>query len=110
MSYKETANDIFEAGVQDDKFLLMTKSNEKCQVAVRTPWGSLSRRVEINEIEMPGTVHAPLKCSVQLDTMGKECLEIGEGLYLYKGCIGIPPLLMIAQVGAQQMLPNACWQ
>ena len=37
MSYKETANDIYEAGVQDDKFLLMANSNQKCQVAVKTP-------------------------------------------------------------------------
>ena len=29
MSYKETANDLYEAGVQDDEFLLMAKSNEK---------------------------------------------------------------------------------
>ena len=30
MSFKETANDIYEARVKDDKFILMTKSNEKC--------------------------------------------------------------------------------
>ena len=65
MSYKEKANDLYEAGVQDDEFLLMAKSNEKCKVAVKTPWGSITKRVEINEIEMQGTVPAPLKCSVQ---------------------------------------------
>ena len=64
MNYKETANDLWTAGVQDDKFLLMTKSNERCQVAVKTPWGSISQRVEMKEIEMQGTVPAPLKCSV----------------------------------------------
>ena len=90
MSYRETANDIYNAGVQDDKFVLMAKSNEKCKVAVRTPWGSLTKRVELNEIEMQGTVPAPLKCSVQLDTLGKECLETGEGVYLYKECVNIP--------------------
>ena len=36
MIYKETANDIYEAGVKDDKFLLMAKSNEKCMVAIKT--------------------------------------------------------------------------
>ena len=34
MSYKETANDLYEAGVQDDEFLLMAKSNEKCKVVI----------------------------------------------------------------------------
>ena len=95
MSYKETANDLYESGVQDDKFLLMAKSNEKCKVAVKTPWGSLSKRVEMNQIEMQGTVLAPIKCSVQLDTLGKECLLTGEGMYQYKECLNIPPLLMI---------------
>ena len=50
MSYRETANDIWLAGVQDDKFLLMAKSNEKCQVAVKTPWGSVTDTVEMKEI------------------------------------------------------------
>ena len=44
---------------------------------------------------MQGPVPAPLKCSVQLDSLGKECLETGEGVYKYKDCINIPPLLMI---------------
>ena len=50
MSYKETANDLFNAGVNDDHFVLMANSNKKCQVAVRTPWGSLTGRVELQEI------------------------------------------------------------
>ena len=95
MSYKETANDLYEAGVQDDKFYMMALANEKFMVAVKTPWGSISKRVQMNQIEMQGTVPAPLKCSVQLDTLGKECLETGDGLYQYKGCLNIPPLLMI---------------
>ena len=37
MSYKETANELYEAGVKDDKFLMMALSNKKCNVAVKTP-------------------------------------------------------------------------
>ena len=116
MSYKETANDIYEAGVKDDKFVLMALSNEKCMVAVKTPWGSLSERVEMKEIEMQGTVPAPLKCSVQLDTLGKECLQTGEGLYKYKGCLNIPHLLMIddaiavSECGPESVKVNAIIQ
>ena len=82
-------------------------------MAVKTPWGSITKRVEINEIEMQGTVPAPLKCSVQLDSLGKECLESGEGLYLYKECVNIPPLLMIedaisvSEWGADSVTINA---
>ena len=52
MSYRETANDIYNAGIKNDHFVLMANSNKKCLVAVKTPWGSLSERVELNEIEM----------------------------------------------------------
>ena len=37
MSYKETANDLFNAGVNDDKFILLANSNKVAQVAVKTP-------------------------------------------------------------------------
>ena len=89
MSYKETANDLYESGIQDDNFYMMALANEKCMVAVKT------KRVQMNQIEMQGTLPAPIKCSVQLDTLGKECLETGEGLYKYNECLNIPPLLMI---------------
>ena len=98
MSYKETANDLYNAGVQNDHFVLMANSNKKCQVAVKTPWGSVTDRVELSEIEMQGTVPAPIKCSIQIDTLGKECLESGEGLYEYKECVNIPPLAMIDDI------------
>ena len=47
---------------------------------------------------MQGTVPAPLKASVQLDTLGKECLERNEGLFKYKQCVNITPLIMIDDV------------
>ena len=67
-------------------------------MAIKTPWGSVTNRVELHEIEMQGTVPAPLKCSIQIDTLGKECLESGEGLYSYKECVNIPPLAMIDDI------------
>ena len=42
---------------------------------------------------MPG-----VKASVQLDTLGKECIENGEGLFKYKDCINIGPLIFIDDV------------
>ena len=81
MWYEETGNDIYNAGITDDKFVLLANSNLKCQVAVKMPWGSTTDRVELKRIEMQGTVLAPLKASVQLDTLGKECIEENEGLF-----------------------------
>ena len=66
MSYKETANDLFNAGVKSIHFVLMANSNQRCQVAAKTPWGSVTDRVQLNAIKMQGTVPAPLKCSIQM--------------------------------------------
>ena len=98
MWYEETGNDLFNAGVSDDKFVLLANSNLKCQVAVKTPWGSTTDRIILEKIEMQGTVPAPLKASVQLDTIGKECLENNDGLFKYKGCVNLTPLIFIDDV------------
>ena len=71
----ETANDIFEAGVNDDTFVLIANSNKSCLISVKTPWGSFTPRVELENIEMQGGVLTPLKCSVQMDTLGAECVN-----------------------------------
>ena len=47
---KETSNDLFDAGITNDQFLLISNSNKTCQVAIKTPWGSLTKRKEYKEI------------------------------------------------------------
>ena len=99
----ETANDFYEAGVKDDKFVLIANSNKSCQIAVKTPWGSTTPRVEFRDIEMQGGVLTPLKCSVQLDTLGLECLNSTEHskiLYKYKGFVPIPPMEFVDDIMA----------
>ena len=44
---------------------------------------------------MQGDVLAPLISSLQVDTMGKECLEEGKHLYFYKNIVPIPPLGLV---------------
>ena len=98
MWYAETANDLFQAGVKNDKFILVANSNKECQVAIKTPWGSLTDRVTLNEIEMQGTVLSKIKCSVQVDLLGQDCIRENKGIYKYKGCTSIPPLSMVDDV------------
>ena len=91
----ETCNDMYDAGLTDDNFLLIANSNKRCKVAVKTPWGTTTKRVVLSDIEMQGTVNAPLKCSIQIDTLGKEMLsnsELCQNLYKYKGFLSIPHL------------------
>ena len=49
---------------------------------------------------MQGGVWGPLKCSVQIDDIGKECLKTGKYLYKYKDSVDIPPLAMIDDIAA----------
>ena len=66
---------------------------------------------------MQGTVLTPIKCSVQIDTLGKELLaEDGDKLYKYKGYVRIPPLaliddvLTISECGINSIFMNAAVQ
>ena len=98
MWYSETGNDIFKAGVQDDKFILIANSNKECQVAIKTPWGGLTDRISFSELEMQGTVLSNIKCSVQVDSLGQDCIRENKGIFKYKNCISIPPLSMVDDV------------
>ena len=110
--HAETMNDLWDVGVTDDRFAVISEMNRTCNIAVRTPVG-LSDRFELNDIEMQGTVMGPIKCSVQLDTLGRDCYERQEGLFIYNGCVSVPPLEMIdgvatfAHCGPQSIVMNA---
>ena len=98
MWYEETANDLYKAGVQNDKFILIANSNKECQVAVKTPWGSLTSRRTLHNIEMQGTVLSNIKCSVQVHSLGQGCITENKGIFKYKGCTSIPPLSMVDDI------------
>ena len=108
----ECLNDVYEAGVSDDVFALLNEANKENLVAVQTPNG-LSRRETFKDIVMQGDVLAPLISSLQVDTMGKECLEEGKHLYFYKNIVPIPPLglvddlLTISPCGYQTTMMNS---
>ena len=97
--YTNTATDLYNAGVQDDKFVTIANSNKNCDVAIKTPWGTKTTRTNLSQIEMQGTVLAGLKCSVSIDSIGKESLEnTYQILYQYKNCTSIPPLSLVDDI------------
>ena len=108
----ECINDLFNAGIKDDKLALIYKANEVNQVSVKTPFGITDREV-VEKIVLQGEVFGPLLCSVQVDSFGKECIEEGKHLYTYKESIFIPPLAMIddllsiSECGTQSVKMNS---
>ena len=47
---------------------------------------------------MQGTVISSLKCSVQIDALGPECLQRSSDMYKYKECLPIPPLSLVDDI------------
>ena len=74
MWYEETQNDLWNVKVQDDKFALISKLDEKCRIVVKTPCG-VTDKFELERIVLQGSVFGPIKCSVQMDTLGRDALQ-----------------------------------
>ena len=108
---EECCNNLYEAGVVDDKLALIYEGNRVNQVAIRTPAG-LSERAVIERIVTQGGVTGPMCCAVQTNTTGKSELESGDFLYMYKGVVGIPTLALvddlakISECGTSSVLDN----
>ena len=97
MWYEETLNDLWDVQVQDRMFALISKLDEKCKIVVKTPSGPTDM-FELERIVLQGSVFGPIKCSVQMDTLGREALLSGCGIFKYKGVIDVPSLAMIDDV------------
>ena len=76
-------NALYEAGVQDDIFALISEANVKNVISVKTPNG-VTKRGNISNKIMQGDVLGPLMSSNMVDKfIGKAALETGNS-YLYK--------------------------
>ena len=64
MWLEEATNDLWEAGITDDKLALIFKSNEQVNVGVKTPFGMTERKM-LDKIVMQGEIFGPLGCSVE---------------------------------------------
>ena len=94
---QECMNDLYTAGLDDDKFALLYNVNKTVNIAVKTPVGKTARQ-NIQNVITQGDVFGPMFCSKQVDTFGQECLEESKYTYLYRGEVEIPPLSMVDDV------------
>jgi hypothetical protein len=94
---EECCNDLFEAGVVDDKLALIYEGNSTNRVAVKSPAG-ITERMRIDRVVTQGGVLGPVTCAVHTDRIGKDSLLKQENLYLYKGNVQIPSLAMIDDI------------
>ena len=66
-------NDIYDTKVQNDKFTMIAKLDEECLIKMKTPCG---------ETVLQDSVFGPIKCCVQIDKLGRDCLAEGKCLYV----------------------------
>ena len=95
MNFFETHNALYDVTPKDDKFTLMTMLDVNCKVKVRTPCG-ITPQFQLDKVVPQGSVLAPLKCSVQIDTLARDSYsqDLGREMYRYKNCLYVPNLLM----------------
>ena len=82
MISKKCFDAMWTADTMNDKWALLYKGNESCFLSIKTPVGP-TKRIEVNKAEMQGSTWGPLKCSVQMDQIGKESLEKNEKVLKY---------------------------
>ena len=98
---QEVITSLYQAGLKNDKLPLLFLENRNAQVAVKTA-GGISKRVNIANIIMQGSVWGSLCCVVLMDKLGKLLYNKPELLYYYKGVVACPPLQMVDDILAVQ--------
>ena len=101
-------NSLYEAGFQNDKLPLLFLENANAQVAIKTN-ERISKRVNIHNLIMQGSVFGSLCCVVVMDKLGKLIYkEKPDLLYYYKGVMVTPPHQMVDDVlGVQKCSSNS---
>ena len=94
----ECINDLYDAGLKNDKLVLLYKSNKTANIAIRTSSGT-TERFSISDIVMQGTVWGGgLKCTTTMDSLPQQVLQDSQLMYKYRGLVSIPPLEMVDNV------------
>ena len=97
MCQNEVFNDLYDAGIKDDKLSLLYDINATNHIAVKTPVG-ISNRVTVNNIICQGDPWGSIQCSLMTDNFGKDSLKPEMEPYKYKGFVPIPILTMVDDI------------
>ena len=93
----ETTNELFNAGVEDDKLALLHKINEINHIKVQTSVG-LSNVKTVKKIICQGDPWGSIECSLMIDGFGKASLAEWMEPYRYKGTVPVPLLGMVDDI------------
>ena len=108
---EQALSEIFDVGVDDDTLALLHKANKDVHMAVKTPSG-LTERQTIKNCVLQGDTFGSILASVQVDSIGKECITEGYS-YLYKeilpiGFLGlVDDIIGVTEAGIKAQKMNA---
>ena len=111
INLEQALSDLFDVGVDDDTLALIHKANKDVHMAVKTPSG-LTERQTIKNCVLQGDTFGSILASVQVDSIGKECMEEGHS-YLYKdilpvGFLGlVDDIIGVTEAGIKSQEMNA---
>ena len=81
---QNTTNDLFEAGLKNDKLNLLYLENRNTKVSIKVN-NRITRTIDLKNIEMQGSVWSSLKCVVSMDKVNKVMLADDSLTYKYRG-------------------------
>ena len=92
----ECINDLHEAGMKNDNLPLLYLENLNAQIAIKTQ-DLISKRENIGNIVMQGSVWGSLKCTSTMEKLGMFKYK-NDMCYKYKGIVDVPSLGMVDDI------------
>ena len=97
MWLSECVNDLYDAGIRNDKLCLLYISNKNATIAVKT-LGGTTESIHIRNKVMQGRVWGGLMCTTTMEKLCKLVYNDERLLYKYRGKVDVPPLEMVEDV------------
>lgn len=97
MWLSESINDLYEAGMRNDKLCLLHISNKNAKAVIKTSSGN-TEKISISDKVMQGRVWGGLMCTSTMDKLCKLVYKDKNLVYKYRGIVEVPPLEMVDDV------------
>jgi hypothetical protein len=94
---QECINDVYDAGLVNDKLPLLFLENQNANCAIKSDEG-VSKRINIQDIVMQGSVWGSLLCTTTMDKLGQLSYEDENLIYRYKNIVAVPSLCMVDDI------------
>ena len=93
----ESINDIYDAGMRNDKLCLLYQSNKNAKIVIKTSSGT-TNPISISNKVMQGRVWVGLMCTATMDKLCKMIYSDQKLLYKYRRNVDVPPLEMVDDI------------